>query len=377
MNAKKLTSAILMIGSPNVYADILHVTGFKSSDAVVCLRHGRRTYMAVPRMEIGRARETCPGLVCLTPEALALSPVERRKLSGWAYGLMRQAGVREALVPAVFPVGAARALEKKGLRLRVAKTALCPDRLVKTPAEIEKIRAAQVAAVNAMRQAMAAIERARVDGRGQLRDGAALLTAESLRRLINRVLMDHDCAGGEPIVACGPKSSHPHWIGEGPLMAGQPIVMDIFPRHVGTGFWGDLTRTVAKGHASPALVRMHRAVKRAQEQALATIRAGVRGSTIHEGVRSVFRQMGFADRVTGDGVPEGFIHGTGHGVGLEIHEAPGVSTGSGPLRAGHVVTVEPGLYYTDIGGIRIEDTVAVTRGGCEILAACPKGLIIP
>lgn len=374
---KKLTGALLMAGSPNIYADILHVTGFKSSDPVVCLRHGKRAWMVVPKMEIGRARQENPRIRSLTPEDLALPRKARRKMSEWAFALARQAGMRAVTVPGAFPVGLARALEKKGLRVKVATESACPGRAVKTGAEVEKIRAVQCATVKAMRHAFAAIEGARVDGRGQLREGAVLLTAEGLRRRINRVLMDHDCVGGEPIVACGPRSSNPHWIGEGPLLAGQPIVLDIFPRHAGTGFWGDLTRTVAKGHATPELARMHRAVRRAQEAALAAVRAGVRGATIHERARAVFRGMEFADGTTREGVPEGFIHGTGHGVGLEIHEAPSLSQAGGPLRAGNIVTVEPGLYYQATGGVRIEDTVLVTRDGCEILATCPKMLVIP
>lgn len=377
MKREKLTSAILMVGTPNVYADILYVTEFKSSDPVVCLKRGKHASMVVSRMEIGRAREENPALEILAPEDLALSRKERWQLSAWAAALMKHAGVRSVLVPSFFPVGVARALEKRGFRIRITKGPPCPERLVKTPAQVEKIRAVQRATVQAMRHAFAVLEGARVDSRGQLREGAALLTAESLRRRINRVLMDHDCVGGEPIVACGPRSSQPHWIGAGPLLAGQPIVLDIFPRHQEHGYWGDLTRTVAKGYASPALARMHRAVRRAQESALASVRAGVRGATVHAGVCSAFERMGFKDRVGEDGVPEGYIHSTGHGVGLEIHEAPGLSRMGGPLRAGHVVTVEPGLYYKGIGGVRIEDTVVVTRGGCEILCPCPKSLIIP
>jgi Xaa-Pro aminopeptidase len=118
---------------------------------------------------------------------------------------------------------------------------------------------------------------------------------------------------------------------------------------------------------------MYQAVKKAQTEALASLRAGVRVASIHQGVIDRFTAMGFETRLT-DGVPEGFIHGTGHGVGLEIHEAPSLGLGEGVLRAGQVVTVEPGLYYTDVGGIRIEDTVVVTREGFDYLATCPKDL---
>lgn len=366
-----------MVGSPNVYADILHVTRFKVTDSIVCLLHGKRKYMVVPPMEIGRARTEQSQVISLTPAELRLKDDERWQLSAWAYALVKRVGVRSVTVPGVFPVSVARALEEKGLRVVVEKSALIPERQVKTQTEVEAMRGVQRATVKAMRRAWAVLAGSRVDSRGQLREGSKLLTSEELRRRINRFLLEDDCAGGEPIVACGPRSCGPHWIGFGPLLAGQPIVMDIFPRHLQTGYWGDLTRTVAKGYAPPELVRMHRAVKRVQADALGRVRAGVRGASIHDEVAKAFACMGFPCRTGDDGVPEGFIHGTGHGVGLDVHEAPSLSIRGGVLRAGNVVTVEPGLYYKDIGGVRIEDTVVVTRTGCECLATCPKGLIIP
>ncbi len=376
MKAKKLTSVRLMVGSPNVYADILRVTRFKSSDSVVCLMDGKRHYLMVPPMEIGRARAGNPRLICKTPDDFKLAGKARRRLVEWAYALVKHVGARSVMVLGVFPVGIARGLEKKGIRIHVAKSSFVPEREIKTTAEIERIRLVQRATVKAMTHAFALIEKASVDGRGQLRDGAKLLTSEELRRRINRFLLDFDCIGGEPIVACGPQASGPHNIGEGPLMAGQPIVLDIFPRHQQSGYWGDLTRTVAKGFAPPELVRMHRAVKRVQEEALSQIRAGVCGAEVHAQVVKSFACLGFPNRVGEDGIPEGFIHGTGHGVGLDIHEAPALSTGGARLRVGNVVTVEPGLYYKAIGGVRIEDTVVVTRAGYDMLATCSKGLII-
>lgn len=366
-----------MVGSPNVYADILHVTRFKVLDPIVCMRHARHSYMVVPPMEIGRARAENPRLISMTPDDLRLKGKQRWQLSAWAYALARHVRALSVQVPGVFPLGVARALEKKGLRVVVARQSLAPGRPIKTAEELAHMRAVQRATARAMRHAFSVIEAARVDQRGQLRDGSRLLTSEELRRRINRLLLDAGCLGGEPIVACGPRSSGPHWIGFGPLLAGQPIVLDIFPRHLETGYWGDLTRTVAKGYASPELARMHRAVRRVQAAALRRVRAGIRGSAIHDEAAKAFAGMGFPRRTGADGVPEGFIHGTGHGVGLEVHEAPSLSAKGDVLRAGNVVTVEPGLYYKDIGGVRIEDTVVVTRTGCELLATCPKGLVIP
>lgn len=373
---EKLTEPQLMLGSPNVYADILHVTGFKASDPVVVLRTRESTFLAVSRMELGRARAVNPALNVKSPEDLGLAPRQRRRLAAWALALVRQAGVRRVAVPSVFPLGPARRLERAGVRLRVVQGPFIAEREIKTAKELAHLRVTQQAAVAAMRAAFQAIRDARVARGGELRLAGRVLTSESLRRTINRVLLDLDCAGGEPIVACGADGADPHCIGHGPLRAGQPTVIDIFPQHLETGYWGDITRTVVKGRPSPTVARMYRAVLAAQTRGLALVRAGRSAAGVHRAVARIMEQHGFRNAMSG-GLPEGFIHGTGHGVGLEIHEGPSLSGAGGRLKAGQVVTVEPGLYYREHGGLRIEDTVVVTRGGCEVLAACPKTLAIP
>ena len=373
---KKLTGAKLMVGIPNTSADILHVTGFKASDPVVALQNGRQHYLVVSRMEVGRAKMARAATQVLSPEDLGLSKPQRRQLGCWADALLKRAAVKRVMVASTFPLGVARQLERRGVRLEVSKDTLCPERAIKTPDEIRKMQRVQRAAIAALRQALALLRAARVDAQGVLRDGKHVLTAEAVRRTINRVLLDANCSGGEPIVACGPLSANPHWIGYGPLQAGQPIVFDIFPQDLANGYWGDLTRTVFKGRPAPALARMYQAVKRVQAEALSGVRAGVRAAALHQRVVARFAALGFETRVT-DGVPEGFIHGTGHGVGLDIHEAPSLGRVDSVLRAGQVVTIEPGLYYLDLGGVRIEDTVVVTGTGYEYLATCAKQMVIP
>jgi Xaa-Pro aminopeptidase len=373
---KKLTAPRLIVGSPNVYADIVHMTGFRAPDPVVVVQTAAARHLVVSRMEEGRARAAHPGLTVWTPETLRLPAARRRRLSSWALALVRQTGVRRVDVPASFPLGTARRLERAGVRLHIVEGAFLPERELKRADEIASLRTAQRACVAAMRAAWVMIRAARVQRSGALRLHGRVLTSEDVRRTINRVLLERDCAGGEPIVACGPDAADPHCIGHGPLRAGQPIVIDIFPQHLPTGYWGDITRTVVKGRPSARLARLYRAVLAAQLHGLSRVRAGVRYAAVHGGVSRVLEQHGFRNRTTG-GLAEGFIHGTGHGVGLEIHEAPGLGRGAGVLRAGQVVTVEPGLYYRDIGGLRVEDTVVVTRTGFEFLAPCPKTWIIP
>jgi Xaa-Pro aminopeptidase len=165
----------------------------------------------------------------------------------------------------------------------------------------------------------------------------------------------------------------PHRVGSGPLRPNRAIILDVFPQSIETGYWADMTRTVVRGRASEGLRRMYRAVAEAQDAALATIRDGVDGKEAHQAVLGVFKEYGFK---TGkiDGRMQGFFHGTGHGVGLEIHEPPRLNARGGPLRAGMAVTVEPGLYYTRWGGVRIEDLVVVTKTGCRNLTRFPRQL---
>jgi Xaa-Pro aminopeptidase len=373
---KKLTEARLIVGAPNQHADLLYATQFKGPDPIVYLRVGNRAYVVVPEMELGRARSTCRGISVWTPEKLGLRPAQRRRLSDWVAGLLTKAGVRHVHVPGAFPLGVARELERRGVRLTVDRAPFFPSRQIKTPAEVRKLREAQTATVAAMRAAVALIAGSRITARGLLKCGATLVTAELVRAHINRTLLDRQCAGGEPIVACGPAAANPHDVGHGPLRASQAIVIDIFPQHLTTGYWGDLTRTVVKGPPRPEIARMFAAVRAVQKQALAAIRPRVQAARVHRMVEEEFERRGFP-RQTVNGQPAGFIHGTGHGVGLEVHEAPSLSRGGPVLRAGHVVTVEPGLYHPDIGGVRIEDLVVVTPTGFAYLARCPIALVVP
>jgi Xaa-Pro aminopeptidase len=178
------------------------------------------------------------------------------------------------------------------------------------------------------------------------------------------------------IVAVGPQGARPHDAGSGPIRAGVPIVIDIFPRDKATGYWGDITRTVVRGRASAPIRRLYRDVLAAQELALSMVRPGVEARAVQQAVETFFRAAGHETRLSPPGQECGFIHSLGHGVGLDIHEAPGLRNEPGRLRAGNVITVEPGLYYPGLGGIRIEDTVVVTRSGHKVLASCPKKLEI-
>lgn len=366
---KQLTGAILALGAPREKPDIHYQAGFSVPDPVVYVQQGAKKYLVVSLLDRELARRVAADVRVYSPDALRIPRAWRGTLTGWIVGLLRELGLRAVTVAADFPVRVADQLRRAGVRLFIANGPLVPGRAIKARAEVDRITACQRAAVKAMNAAIRLIARARIDKQNRLRIRGRVLTAEYVRRVIYRVLVDHDCSGEGTIVACGEQAATPHGVGRGPLRAHQSIVIDIFPRHLEDGYWGDLTRTVVKGRPSPALKKMYAAVKAAQAAALAEIRAGVSGRRVHRVAAAVLTRRGFQTGLL-DGKAQGFIHATGHGIGLEVHEAPSLSLRPGRLRAGHVVTVEPGLYYFQHGGVRIEDTVLVTRGGYRMLAAC-------
>jgi len=298
--------------------------------------------------------------------------VERPGIVEAVLELLRERRVRSLLVPGSFPLEHADKLRARGMTVTAAAEPFFDARLRKSPEEIEAIR-------QAMRRTEAALDVAIQTIRdAEQRDGVlwwhgSILTAEAVKRIIARQLLDDGLIAQHTIVACAEQACDPHQEGSGPLLPGRAIILDLFPRDASSRYHADITRTVVKGPAPGALRRMYEAVLAAQECALGQIRDGAEGDAIHLEVQQSFRAHGFQ---TGEvnGRMQGFFHGTGHGLGLEVHELPRISKLKSTLRSGHVVTVEPGLYYPGVGGVRIEDVVVVTDTGCQNLASYPKRL---
>jgi Xaa-Pro aminopeptidase len=183
--------------------------------------------------------------------------------------------------------------------------------------------------------------------------------------------MELDCVAQHTIVAGGDQACDPHHEGTGALPANRSIIFDVFPRSGRTRYFADMSRTVVRGKPSVELTRLYQAVKEAQEEAIGKIRDGADGSKIHQGICDRFESMGYRTGLV-NGRMQGYFHGTGHGVGLDIHEPPRISRTGSILQEGEIVTVEPGLYYPGLGAVRIEDMVLVTRDGCRNLTNFPK-----
>jgi Xaa-Pro aminopeptidase len=181
----------------------------------------------------------------------------------------------------------------------------------------------------------------------------------------------------DSIVASVPHVADCHHAGAGPIRTGQSVVIDIFPRDDETRYWGDCTRTVVHGEPNDELSRMHAAVVEAKAASLAAMRAGVTGEQVHRATASVLEARGYVMGVAPESAPDDFTsmpHGTGHGIGLDVHEPILLDRGGGSMLAGEVFTVEPGLYSRAWGGVRVEDMVVVTGAGCENLNTLPEGL---
>jgi Xaa-Pro aminopeptidase len=374
---KKSTAAILLIASPSESPDLVYSSGFWAPDPLVYLVTPKKRYLVVSRLEIGRARtlaansKTYPPLEALTPEDVRVPKTGRGQLDQWALCLLRHIGLTRVSVPSDFPHGIAQRLEARGIRISTSREALFPKRQVKSPAEIACITESQQAAVDAMQSAVTMIGASSISRSGTLTYKGKTLRSEAVQRCIHHVLLDHNTVCGDVIVAGGAQGADPHERGSGPLRAHEPIVIDIFPRHMHHGYWGDITRTVLRGKATTQQKHMYNAVKAAHRASLTRVAPAVKCSSVHKASVDEFERRGFETGLL-DGTPVGFIHSTGHGVGLAIHEAPSVSLSEARLKKGNVITIEPGLYYPTTGGFRIEDTVVVTAKGYRQLVSCEK-----
>jgi Xaa-Pro aminopeptidase len=370
--------ARLLYAASETDADILYPTGFFAPDPFLFVQAGRRRIMVMSDLEWDRARQQAR-----VSRVLRWSRVARRiedeggrpTVAAVVARVLRDLHVRAAEVPRSFPVGLARELQAAGVRLRVAKDPFWPERAVKRPDEVRAVQAALRAAEAGLLAGLEALRGCRIGRDGFLRRDGRRFSAEDLRRAVNTRILAEGAVPSHTICAPGDQAVDPHEEGHGPIRAHQPIVMDIFPRSESTGYFGDLTRTVVRGRASERLKEVYALVNEGVRLGHRRVGDGVEGMDVHKEIQDLFEARGYRTGVQ-DGRMQGFFHGTGHGLGLQIHEPPSISTRPSTLRAGHVVTVEPGLYYLGLGGVRIEDVALVTRTGSRNLTRVPKVLEI-
>src|SRR5277367_5066737 len=374
-----MSDTLLMVADSERDANMLYATGLFVPDPFIYLNFGRRPLLVLSDLEIDRARKQAPHCRAVSLSAyqqkLRRDGVKSPRFAHVIREILREQKIRRPIVPDNFPLGLARDLKKLGIKLK-PRTSFFPKREIKSADEVRKISAALTMAEVGMAEGMEVLRRSKIARNRNLIYHGLPLTSEKLRAVIDCAILQACGLAANTIVAGGRQACDPHERGFGKLRANEPIIIDIFPRSQKTGYFGDITRTVVRGRANEAVRKLFDTVFHGQKIALQKVHAGTSTAEIHQCVQQFFAQCGYS---TGkrNGRMEGFFHGTGHGLGLEIHEAPRMgATSNGQLKAGQVVTVEPGLYYPEIGGVRLEDVALVTANGAKNLTRFEKVLEI-
>jgi Xaa-Pro aminopeptidase len=373
--------AVLLFGETYHHPNVLYRTGFLVPDPVVVVdRGGDDTTLWTSALEEGRARkEAHVGEVRSTTELERADMIRKAgsEQDGWSLllqAICREHGLASVDVDADFPAVLADQLRAADIDVRPRTDLFRRERRIKTAAEVEMIVAAENAGMAGLQKAIDVIAAAEVRDGLLHRDGRPL-SGHDLIYVVENELLAHGCGTEDTICCGGPESADPHRSSSDVIRAGLPIVLDIFPFSKSTRYWGDMTRTVVRTTPPPDVQRMWDAVLEAQQAGLDAVRPGANGRDVHLACCEVFKAHGYgslAEPYREIKSEARFIHGTGHGLGLEIHEFPRIGDVDLTLEMGDVITVEPGLYNPRLGGIRIEDLVVVTETGHRNLTTLPK-----
>lgn len=378
LNPTGSQSNTLMIACSETDANLYYASRFLAPDPFVYLRANGRSYLLMSDLELDRARA-----LSNVDEVLSYSAYEDRiKKSGVStpkfidvvHLLMEDQGVEEWIVPGNFPLQHADALRFRGQTLQIKQDPFFEQRAIKTDEEVTAIREVQVGIEEALDDALDLLRNAEIKGNHLYFEGV-LLTSESVRRRMDLHFMERGFLSQHTIISCGVDACDPHNEGSGPLRAHEAIIFDIFPRSIKNRYYADMSRTVVKGKAPDSLKKLYDTVLDGQMLGIEQVRNGAHGKAIHNAITALFEKRGYETGMV-RGRMQGFFHGTGHGIGLDIHEPPRISKQDWVLKEGEVVTVEPGLYYPEIGAVRIEDMVLVEETGCRNLTTYPKELTL-
>lgn len=370
-----------LINAPGDDSDQRYLTGFASADPFTSLFTADDVHILVRGLDRALARAESRAAAVHGSDEFDRSDLleeygpteaEQRVLRR----LLDHYEVSSVAVPPRFPVRTADALREYGITVVPDETGIVATlREEKTAEEVDRIRHVQRATEQAMGRAEDLLAQATIDETALHYDGEPL-TSERVKEEISMQLLRDGCHSHETIVAGGADAANPHDRGSGPLPANSPIVIDIFPQDNETHYHADMTRTFCVGEPSETAVEWYELTIDAQHAAFDVIEPGVSGETVHDAVCEVYENAGVPTTRNESGTEVGFIHGTGHGVGLDIHEGPRVSSSGTELRPGHVITIEPGVYDHAVGGIRIEDLLVVTDDGFDNLTEYDKQFVM-
>ena len=370
--------AILLVAASEGDANMLYAVGFFVPDPFIFFQHRGKKFAVLSDLEIDRAKKQAH-----VHRVLSLSLYQRklRQLGKPAATidvldlLFRERGIRSLIVPANFSALLSDQLRAKGYSVQIKRDPFWAERETKNRVEVARITESLRIARLGLEAGIRMLKRTRAKRDGYLYLNGTRLTSEMLKTAVNTTIMAQGWLPSHTIISSGNQCVDPHHEGSGPIKANTSIIFDIFPRSQHNGYFGDLSRTVVRGRASDKLKEIYATVQAGQQIGYRQIRDGVNGKEVHPNILALFESRGFhTGRINGR--MQGFFHGTGHGLGLDIHEPPRIAPIDAILRSGHVVTVEPGLYYLGIGGVRLEDVVVVTAKGNRNLTDCPQFLEI-
>lgn len=369
---------LLIVANSEDDANMLYAVGMFIPDPFIYLRLKGRCHIVLNDSEIERARRLARHCKIL-PLNRYLEKLRRENpnhgtLSRVIRDILAEHRLKKVIVPGNFPLGLAKELRNLKIKVKVRPGTFFAQREFKSSEEIKKISAALIMAEVGLAEGIQALKNARIGKGGRLLYRNVPLTAEKLRSIIDIAIIQAGGQATHTIVAGGKQACDPHERGYGPLRANQPIVIDVFPRSQKTGYYGDITRTVVKGRAPEIVRKMFHAVTQAQQTAFDLLQPGRNGNEIHQAVLQAFANEGFKTGKTYRKL-HGFFHGLGHGLGLDIHEGPRLGPlSSDTLKNGHVITIEPGLYYPQIGGVRLEDVAWINSRSARNLTKFEKVL---
>jgi Xaa-Pro aminopeptidase len=369
--------ALLMVSASEGDSNMLYATGLFVPDPFIFFQHKQKKYAVMSDLEIDRAKKQAS-----VDRVLSLTLYQRKlkdqgnptpTLIDVLTLLFQERGVSSLIVPANFSALLTDQLRGKAFKVEVKRDPFFASREIKTSAEVKRIKESLRIATLGLNAGIKTLKRTTTGRDGYLYLNGTRLTSEMLKTAVNTTIMAQGWLPSHTIISSGNQCVDPHHEGTGPIKAHTSIIFDIFPRSQKNGYFGDLSRTVVRGRASERLKKIYASVQAGQKIAYDSIRDGVNGKEVHQKILELFVRNGFP---TGNiqGRMQGFFHGTGHGLGLDIHEAPRIAPVDSTLRSGHVVTVEPGLYYLGVGGVRLEDVVLVTATGNKNLTDCPQFL---
>lgn len=364
----------LIYDSTDNSPDLFYACKFKAPDPIIYFQFRGKSHLVLNDLEIDRGNAEAKVDKVLNLREFAKDG-KKISITGVLKNIIKAYKPEKIQVPYNFPSYLFKELKESYKNIEPSsETMFYKKRLIKDNIETKNIHEVMKKTESVLSKIAKIIKTSKIRN-GKLYYNARILTSDFLRNFCQKELAERNLSCPDCIISSGYHSSLPHHHGTGPIKESSPIVVDIFPKDLNNGYYGDITRTFCKGTPTKELIKMYKTVLKGQRLGLKLIKAGVNGSFVHKKIENKFNEEGFFTSHTEKG-SQGFIHSTGHGLGLEIHEMPRISKIKEILREGNIVTVEPGLYYPEIGGVRIEDTVLVTKTGIKNLTSFPKILTL-